>query len=122
MFLMIGLNDGELDLHYHWHVNCGVCGGVRDLVFYMTFTQLLLFFITTLKWNKHYYGQCPDCGTVYELDPAVGKRIEHGEEVEIKPEYLTPVSRGRRHKQCPNCGYTTDENFDYCPHCGTKMN
>jgi len=134
MFLMIGITDGEQDLHYHWHLRCGQCGAVKDLVFFMTFTQLLLFFLPTVKWNRHYYARCTTCGTVYELDPQIGRWIEHGETVEILPEYLTRISTGsgdpyepygnagRRTKQCPNCGATTDSTYDYCPHCGTKLN
>ena len=65
------------------------------------------------------------CGTVYELDPEIGKMIARGEEVEILPSHLTQVSGGRGfaagYKRCRQCGYETTEDFDYCPKCGTRF-
>ena len=62
---------------------------------FMTYTVLSLFFIPTIKWNKHYYVQTSCCGTVYELDPEIGKAIARGEEVEIQKDHLTRVMNGR---------------------------
>ena len=53
-----------------------------------------MFFIPCFKWNKQYFVQTSCCGTVYRLDPEVGRRIARGEELEIRQEDLEPVSRG----------------------------
>ena len=123
MFLMIGVTDGRKDLEFSQTVICGRCGRYGAYRVYMTFMQLLLFFIPCFKWNRQYYVEMSCCGTVYQLDPEVGRRIEKGEAVTISERDLTQLSSGpfTRIRTCPNCGFSTDEDFDYCPKCGTKL-
>lgn len=93
------------------------------------FYDLLLFqplFIPIIKWNRHYYVQMSCCSTIYELDQEVGRRLAHGEQPDITEKDLTLVQAGRRvsgwnRKRCENCGYETEEDFEYCPKCGTKL-
>ena len=40
----------------------------------------------------------------------------------IRQEHLTRVmDRGYSIKRCRNCGFATDEDFDFCPKCGEKL-
>ncbi len=151
MFLMVGVSSGRKDIVFNQTVICRLCGQYGAYRVYMTFTQLLLFFIPFIKWNKRYYVELTCCGAVYELDPAVGKRIAAGRETYISEESLRLVSRGRfggydnsyggynggygsnygngnygngpytRMKVCGNCGYRTEEDFEFCPKCGRRF-
>ena len=123
MFLMIGINNGRKDLDFNQTVICSRCGRYGSYRVYMTFMQLLLFFIPCFKWNREYYVEMSCCRAVYRLDPEVGKRIARGEDVTITPADLSLISQGshKTTKTCTACGYTTDENFDYCPICGKKF-
>jgi len=92
----------------------------------MTYSYFSLFFIPIIKWNRHYYVQMSCCSTVCELDQEVGRRLAHGEQPDITEKDLTLVQAGRRvsgwnRKRCENCGYETEEDFEYCPKCGTKL-
>ncbi len=88
----------------------------------MTYTVLSLFFIPTIKWNRRYYVRTSCCGRIYELDQQIGKRIERGERVEIVDDDLNDSGRRDRvYKTCRNCGYSTDEDFDFCPKCGERL-
>jgi rRNA maturation endonuclease Nob1 len=61
---------------------------------------------------------------MYELDPAVGKRIARGEEVEIQPQDLERVQSrgwGYAYKRCQSCGFETAEDFAFCPKCGRRF-
>jgi len=60
---------------------------------------------------------------VYSLAPEIGKRIARGEKIEILLEHLTQVQAGykSRVKRCVNCGYETQEEFEYCPKCGRRF-
>ena len=84
---------------------------------------LSLFFIPCFKWNKQYFVQSTCCNTVYALDPEIGRAIARGENVEIRPEHLTEVQAGYRStfKRCSNCGFETQEDFEYCPKCGRRF-
>ena len=122
-FFMFGINSGRKDFDFSQSVLCRVCGRYGRYQVYMTYMQFIFFFIPMFKWNKAYYVETSCCGTVYRLDLEVGKRIERGETVEIQDRDLTPLGGGYRStwKHCPNCGFTTDEDFDFCPKCGTRL-
>jgi RNA polymerase subunit RPABC4/transcription elongation factor Spt4 len=127
MFLMIGVTNGQKKLPFSFPMICPNCGQYSRFEVWMTYTQLLLFFIPCFKWHKRYFVRMRCCGAVYELDPETGRRIARGEEVTLTPEDLHgPVSAGGfgagapRHR-CPRCGYETNEDFEYCPKCGTRF-
>jgi len=118
MFFMIGITDGRKDLDFHQTITCAECGRMSRYMLFMTYTVLSLFFIPCFKWNKRYFVQTACCNTVYELNPEIGKRIAAGEDITIKPEDLTRLNTGSRRRICRSCGYSTDEDFEYCPKCG----
>lgn len=126
MFFLIGINEDQKELTYNGSMTiCGACGRYGRFIVFMTFTVLSLFFIPCFKWNRKYYVRMSCCNTVYELDPEIGKQIAKGEDVKILPEHLTLVGGGRQQghptKICMNCGFTTKEDFDFCPKCGRKF-
>ena len=122
MFFIMGITDGRKDFDFNQVMTCAICGSMGSYRVFMTYTVLSLFFIPCFKWNKHYYVQSTCCNAVYELDPEIGKRITRGEDVKIQQDYLTRVlDRGYTVKRCKNCGFTTEEDFDFCPKCGERF-
>lgn len=124
MFFMIGITDGRKVFDYTQTVICNICGKYGRYQVFMTYTVLSLFFIPCFKWNKHFYVETSCCNTLYELDPEIGKRIAKGESLEIRPDDLTKVNLpgySNRYKRCSNCGYETNEDFEFCPKCGVKF-
>ena len=122
MFLMIGITQGRKDFEYSRMVICRHCGAYGRYEVFMTYSQLLLFLIPCFKWNKKYYVQMSCCGTIYELNSEVGKRIATGADIEIMPGDLREVYTGRgRYRRCSNCGYSTREDYEYCPKCGCRF-
>lgn len=123
MFFIMGISSGEKKFDFNQTIICNLCGAYGRYEVFMTFTYLSLFFIPCFRWNKHYYVRTTCCNTIYELNPEVGKRIARGENVQIQESDLTRVSGGggRRMRRCSRCGFTTEENFAYCPHCGSMM-
>ena len=131
MFFICGINQEEKELGSFGPYICGACGSYGRYRVYITYMCLSLFFIPIFKWSKKYYVQTTCCQSLYELNPEIGKRIQRGESVDIRPEDMTLIRRGtngyrgwqnppRRHV-CPACGYETEEDFAYCPKCGTRM-
>ena len=124
MFFMVGITPGQREFDFRQMIICSNCGAYGNLSVFMTYTVLSLFFIPVFKWDKHYYVRTSCCSTVYKLDAEVGRKIARGEDVEIKPEDMSMFQRGRVnsiHKCCNNCGYETDEDFEFCPKCGTRF-
>ena len=131
MFFICGINQEQKDLGSFGPYICGACGSYGRYQVYITYMCLSLFFIPIIKWSKKYYVQTTCCQSLYVLDPEIGKRIQRGEPVDIRPEDMTLIQRGTngyrgwqnppcRHV-CPACGYETEEDFPYCPKCGTRM-
>ena len=124
MFFMIGITDGRKVFDYTQTVICNICGKYGRYQVFMTYTVLSLFFIPCFKWNKRFYVQTSCCNTLYELDSEIGKRIAKGESLEIRPDDLTKVNipgYSNTYKRCSNCGYETNEDFEFCPKCGVKF-
>ena len=120
MFFAIGVIQDRKDLDFHQTMICEICDQFSSFSVFMTYTVLYLFFIPVFKWDKHYYVQTNCCHSLYELDEERGRRIENGENVSIRQEDLTLISKGISSglKKCSYCGYETDEDFAYCPKCG----
>lgn len=124
MFFMMGITDGRKDFDFNQTVICNLCGKYGRYQVFMTYTVLSLFFIPCFKWNKHYYVQTSCCNTIYELAPEVGRRIAAGENVEIQLQDLCRVNNGTYGyscRCCSRCGFTTTEDFTYCPKCGNRF-
>ena len=123
MFFMMGITEGRKELDFQQTVVCSQCGRYGRYMVYMTYTVLSLFFIPCLKWNKQYYVESSCCHTTYRLNPEVGKRIERGEQSEIHPQDLERMHSYQQGgwKRCSNCGYTMQEDFEYCPKCGNRF-
>ena len=124
MFFMMGISEGRKVFDFTQTIICDVCGKYGRYQVFMTYTVLSLFFIPCFKWNKRFYVETSCCNTLYELDPEIGKRIANGESLEIMPDNLNKVSipgYGNTYKKCSNCGYETNEDFEFCPKCGVKF-
>lgn len=121
MFLMIGVNQDQRELDFSQMVVCDECGAYGRYQLYMTYTVLTLFLIPLLRWNRRYYVRMSCCGALYELDGEIGKRIAQGEKLEIRPEQLHSVHPGSHVRRCADCGFTTQEDYDFCPKCGRRL-
>ena len=123
MFFIMGITQGRKDFDSNQMVICEHCGSYGRYQVFMTYMCLSLFFIPCLKWNRQYYVQSTCCNAVYSLDLEIGKRIARGESIEILPQNLTQVQAGDkgRLKRCMDCGFETQEEFEYCPKCGRRF-
>ena len=119
----MGITDKRTDLAFNQTVICEECGSYGQYIVYMTCTVLSLFFLPVFHWNRHYYVQTSCCGTVYELNAEIGRKIENGENVTIHTEDLQLLNNYRYStiRRCEYCGFTTKEDYDYCPKCGNPL-
>ncbi len=121
MFFMMGITEGHKELDFHQPVVCPGCGAYGSYSVFMTYMVLSLFFIPVLKWKRQYFVRTSCCGRLYRLEPEVGKRVAEGQQVEIRPGQLEPMEGCYGQRRCGNCGYTTAEDFEYCPKCGQRF-
>ena len=123
MFFMMGITPGRKEINHDQMVICDRCGKYGRYQVFVTYTVLSLFFIPVFKWGKQYYVQTTCCETTYRLNPEVGRRIEHGEQIEIQKDDMEPIGNWieTRVKQCEVCGFRTEEDFDFCPKCGNRL-
>ena len=112
----------------------GNIGGSRV---FMTAQQLYIFFIPTFCWGREYFAE-DSSGRVFVLSEEAGKAIRRGEKDSILPQdiageadsagsvyeqyaYGRERSYSVRTRKCPYCGFTTTENYNYCPKCAEKL-
>ena len=93
MFFMMGITNGQKDLEHSQTEICDNCGRYGRYQVFMTFSQLLLFFIPVFKWNRQYFVRMSCCSALYTLNPEVGARIARGENVTIQKDDLMRVSQ-----------------------------
>ena len=121
------------------------CRGVSSLcglyctivIFYTYFFSFQIIFTCQNSWAtttefgqnipqsgacRKYYVQTSCCGKTYKLDNEVGRAIEKGKPVVISQNDLEYEGQTPVIKKCNYCGYVTEENFEYCPKCGNKLN
>ena len=122
MFFMMGINDERKDFEFSQLVVCDGCGAYGRYSVFMVCTVLSIFCIPVLRWNRRYFVQTSCCGRLYELDAEIGRRIARGEHAEITREHLKEAyAGGYSARRCANCGYATNEDFEFCPKCGRRF-
>lgn len=125
MFFIMGIDPRKKQLTHNQLVICGNCGKYGRYEVWLTYMCFSFFFVPILKWNKRYIVRMNCCGAMYELDPAIGRSIARGAEVEILPEHLEKISDGTRnvqgYKRCSQCGYEAAPDFQFCPKCGNPL-
>ena len=121
MFFFFGIMNDQKDLDFHQPMTCDVCGRMGQYQVFVTYMVLSIFFIPIFKWGRTYYVRTSCCGSLYQLRPEVGRAIERGESATIQQTDLYLEQQGKWTKVCYNCGYTTTEDFEYCPKCGKKF-
>ena len=89
MIFIGGISQGEKQLNYTQTVICDICGRYGRYQVFMTYMYFSFFFIPLFKWNKRFYVKMSCCGSVYELDPEIGKEILAGRQAEITRKDLT---------------------------------
>lgn len=118
---IFGVHQTEKQLGTYNNVICPSCGGFTRFQIFKSYTYFHIFFIPVFKWNIKYFIKPACCGSLYELDPIVGKQYEKGQNPEIKDEHLRPISRYSPYKYCPGCGVRLESNYSYCPYCGDRL-
>ena len=129
MFFIMGIDPREKQIPYNELMICSQCGKYGRYEVVMRYMCFSFFFIPLIKWNKQFYVRTNCCGTIYALDPAIGRALMKGVELEFKPEHLQKISMsagygqqgGQSAKRCVSCGYQTNEDFLYCPKCGQLL-
>lgn len=125
MFFIMGISQGEKKLNFDQTIVCNHCGQYGHLEIYMIYSYLSLFFIPIFKWGRRYFVKTTCCGASAELDAELGHQIERGEVTSL-PENMIPHSPDEyaphRMHRCPSCGFETEEDYQYCPKCGQRLN
>lgn len=121
MFFIIGVSQNQKKLDFKQLNVCKCCGKYSNIEVYMTYWYFMFFFIPIIKWNKEYYIKTSCCEKVSKIAPEIGRRIEKGEEVNLNIDEIDFGQIEDNVKICTNCGYTTEEDFIYCPKCSNKL-
>ena len=122
MFFMVGIYPGEKLLEYCPMVTCPHCGRLGRLTIRMVYSQLVLFFIPVFRWGYRYIGRMSCCGSEYEIGSDKAEQIRAGMSVTLENEDFIPLNGLQEHKHnCPFCGRTVDDDFDFCPGCGRSL-
>ena len=118
---VLGVEDKDKHIGTYNNAICPSCGGLTRYEVQKVYRQLHIFIIPTIKWNTRYYVRTPCCGSLFELDPVVGKEFEGNPDITIREEDLRRVYDRPHSRYCANCRVEVPEQFSYCPYCGGKL-
>ncbi|SHJ03788.1 zinc ribbon domain-containing protein [Parasporobacterium paucivorans] len=121
MFFIMGVSQAEKKLDFDQMVICRCCGKYGHMEVFVAYSYFMLFFIPVFKWNRRYFLRMSCCGSSSELDPELGRSIEKGEVVSLNEDVLGSSCRQKCGKRCPKCGFSTNENYQFCPKCGSPI-
>lgn len=122
MFFIFGINRREEDLGNISAGTCKVCGKRGNYQVFVTYQVFSIFFLPIIKWDRKYYLRERFCGSLFEIDEALGRDIEEGRNINISDSDMKLISTSyKQTRTCPSCGYQADPTFDYCPKCGIKL-
>ena len=121
MFFVMGGGQDAKQLDFNQIIVCPNCQKYGQISVHTTYSYVSFFFIPLFKWNKKYYAKMNCCGAVCEISRETGQGIERGDITMINENELHFARVYNPWKTCGNCGYSTEENFEYCPKCGTRF-
>lgn len=121
MFFIMGVSQGQKKLDFDQMIICGHCGRYGHLSVYVVYSYLSLFFIPIFKWGRRYYVKTSCCDTTVELDEELGRQIERGQVTSVPESIIPNTCQYQKKHRCGACGYETDEDFQFCPKCGGKL-
>ena len=121
MFFIMGISQNQKKLDYRQLSICKCCGKYSNIEVYMTYWYFMFFFIPIIKWNKEYYVKTTCRNKISKLNNEIGREIEKGQSININTEELDFGCIEDSVKVCYVCGYTTEEDFAYCPKCSNKL-
>lgn len=121
MFFILGINHKEEQLKYDQVVVCDNCGRYGHMTVWVTYSYLMFFFIPVFNWGHRYFVRMGCCGAYCEIDKELGENVASGKVTNIPPENLPFREMANKLHRCPLCGYSTEEDFQFCPKCGTRL-
>lgn len=121
MLFIFGINQREKQLDFAQAAVCPCCGRYGHISVWVRYSYFMLFFIPIFKWGRRYFARMDCCGKAAPLDEQTGRAIERGEIDRLDVESLNFGGGGSMGRACPVCGFTTFEDFAFCPKCGRPM-
>ncbi len=118
---VFGVNQGQKPIGVYNNAICPSCGMLTRYEIFRTYSYLHVFFIPTIRWNNKYLVKSTCCGSVFELDPQIGREFEKGSSHEIRSENLRPLTKGAVYKYCSACNVQVEPGYRFCPYCGRQI-
>ena len=123
MFLIMGIQDKtKAELHSN-ALPCHVCDGDRGFELYNKYNYFHIFFLPVWTWGHSFSVKCSRCGSFYYVKEESQLKAKNSE-VNFTYWDLEPANihqHGSVQKKCSQCGFDLEDDFEFCPKCGTSV-
>jgi len=118
---IFGIQQAEKQIGTYNNAICPSCGSLTRFEVFKNYFYFHIFFIPIFKWNVKYFIKPVCCGSIYELDPIIGKQYEKGQNPKVENEHLRPLNQYSPFKTCSGCGARVESGYSFCPYCGRRL-
>lgn len=123
MFLIMGMQDKTKVTPHSNSLPCHVCDGNEGFELYDRYNYFHLFFLPVWTWGHSFSVKCKKCGSFYYLKEDSLSKAKSTDAVFTYWD-LEPASKnkyGSNHRRCNQCGFDLEDDFEFCPKCGTSV-
>ena len=124
MFLIMGIQEKNKVVDCTNTLPCHKCDGKQGYGIYSRYKYFHIFFLPVWTWGYTFNIKCNRCGTIYNIKRENQQKLKDPC-VELTYWDLEPMvseQYSKTKKSCDHCGYEIDEEFEFCPKCGTQIN
>lgn len=122
MFLVMGIQDKTKSKRISNPLPCHICDGQDGFEVIDRYNYFHLFFLPVWTWGHTYTLKCSKCDTYYYLKDESKSKIKDMNHTltywDIEP---VKIPSAYTMDTCKKCGYHLEDDFDYCPKCGTSL-
>ncbi len=122
MFLIMGIQDKTKVESYSNDLPCHKCDGHKGFELYTKYNYFHIFFIPVWTWGHRFSVKCNQCESYYYVKEESQIKAKSSEKSFTYWD-LQPANIRKDvfvHKKCVKCGFELEDDFEFCPKCGTS--
>lgn len=123
---IFGLDAKHKEIKRVDNILCRNCNQESNAILSKAYKCFHFFYIPIIKYNTMYFLKCDHCNSLHQVKIEKAKNLERGIDQKITIWDLKLISKPSEEGSysssiCSCCSREINNDYKYCPHCGTSM-